>query len=120
MFTDPQTITIAPAAALPLPRTSTDGTESVYRSADGTVVLRARHFYNKRVRDEVRVQVSKTVPDPTQPALNREVGGTVMVSFDFSNTGYTAADKKAIYDGLVAQLGASSSAVLVKLLGGES
>jgi hypothetical protein len=120
MFTDPQTVTIS-GTAIPLPRTSTDGADATYRAADGLTSLRARHFYNnKKVRDEFRINVSKTIPDPTQPALNREVGGVVMIAFEFSNTGYTAADKKAIFDGAIGQLNASSAAVLLKLLGGES
>lgn len=118
-FADPQTITIS-GTTIPLPNTFREGSTGIYRSADGLTILKAQHQYGRRVRDVARVEVSKTVADPLQPSLNRTVGGTVQISFDFSDTGYTNADKKAVFDGLIAQLNASSAAVLNKLLGGES
>lgn len=123
-FADPQTITIAPAAALSLPRTQTadaEGNPSVYTSADGLTVLTVSHENAKkgRVRRLVKITVSKLAPDPYRPTDNRRVSMSAHVVFD-TEDGYTAAEQKAVWDGFITQLQATSGLLITKVLAGES
>lgn len=123
-FADPQTVTIAPAAALALPRTQTadaEGNPSVYQSADGLTTLTVSHESAKkgRTRRLVKITVSKLAPDPFRTTENRRVSMSTHVVFDVED-GYTAAEQKAVWDGFIAQLQASSGLLITKVLAGES
>lgn len=123
-FADPQTITIAPAAALPLPRTQTadaEGNPSVYRSADGLVEMTVSHEDAKkgRTRRLVKISVAKMAADPFRPTENRRVSMSTHVVFD-TEDGFTAAEQKAVWDGFITQLNATSGLLVTKVLAGES
>nr|UJQ85246.1 MAG: hypothetical protein 2 [Leviviridae sp.] len=118
-FTDPQTVTIS-GTAISLPRTSVGDDESEYTSADGLVQLRASHNYGKRTRRTIRIDHSKVTSDPFKPAENVEVSMSNYIVFDLPPAGYTAAEALAIWQGFVTQIRATSDAMVVKLLGGES
>lgn len=119
-FTDPQSITIAPASALSLPRTSVGDDESEYTSADGLVQLKASHNVGKRIRRMLRVDVSKLTADPFKPAENVRVSMSLYMVFDLPPAGFTATEQLAVYTGFKTQYTASSDALITKLLGGES
>jgi len=116
---DPQTVTIS-AVTTPLPRTSTEGNESKYTSADGLIGLTVSHSYGKRGRSVIRIDHSKLAPDPFRPTENTKVGAAVYTVFDFPLAGYTDPELLAIWTGFNAQLTAASNAVVTKVLGGES
>jgi len=118
-FTDPQTITIS-GVTTPLPRTSTEGDETVYQSADGLIQMLASHDQGKRLRHLLRVNHSKLTSDPFKPAENVKVSSSCYLVFDVPPAGYTAAELLAIYVGFKTQFAASSDAIIVKLLAGES
>jgi len=120
-FTDPQTVTIS-GAAVSLPRVSTEGDETVYRSADATVELSVGHSVTGkgRLRHSLRVDHSKIGPDWQVPSENKKESMSVNIVFDLPQTGYTAVEAKAVYDGFIAQVQASSAALITKLLAGES
>jgi hypothetical protein len=121
MYTDPQTITIS-AVPISLPRTSTEGDEALYTSADGLVQLAVSHESGKngRMRHAIRVNHNKMTTDPFIPTTNVKVGMSTYVVFDVPAAGYTVADQKAIWDGFTALLAASSAVAITKLLAGES
>lgn len=120
-FADPQTVTIS-GTPISLPRVSQEGDETVYQSADGLVQLLASHDYGKRTRRIVRINHKKITPDPFVPSENMEASMSAYLVFDVpkGNVGYTAAEQKAVYDGLKVQLAASSDVLITKLLAGES
>lgn len=121
MYTDPQSITIS-AVTTPLPRTSTEGDESLYTSADGLIQLAVSHESGKngRKRHAIRVNHSKMTADPFIPATNVQVGMSNYVVFDVPPAGYSAAEQLAVWTGFTTLLAASSAAAITKLLAGES
>jgi hypothetical protein len=118
-FADPLTITIG-ASTVPLPRVSVGDDRSEYVSGDGLVQLVASHEYGKRTRRMLRVDTSKIAPDPFRPTENVKVSMSNYIVFDLPPAGYSPAEAKDVWKGLVAQLSASSDLLVVKLLGGES
>lgn len=116
---DPQSIKIS-GTTTSLPRTETGKGTSLYESADGLIKLSLSTVDNRRKRQVVRVDVSKITEDPFIPAQNVEVSMSTYLVFDRPKVGYTNAEAKAVYDGFIEALQASSSAVVTKLLGGES
>jgi len=118
-FSDPQSITIA-AATSSLPRVSTGNGNSDYASADGLVHLNASNSYGRRTRRVLRVDHSKLTADPFIPANNTKVSMSNYIVFDVPPAGYTNAQVLEVYTGFKALFTASSDALIVKLLGGES
>jgi hypothetical protein len=93
---------------------------SEYLSGDGLLKLSASHDYGKRTRRLLRIDASKLTADPFKPAENVKVSMAFYVVFDLPPAGYTAADALAVYQGHKTLFSASSDAMIVKLLGGES
>jgi hypothetical protein len=119
MFTEPQAVTIS-GTALSLPRVSQDGATSVYKTADGAVSMTVAHTSGKRWRRTARIVHTKFAPDPLFPAQNTPFSMTFYVVADVLKAGYTVAEQKAVIDGFLANLQASSGANITKLLGGEN
>jgi len=118
-FADPQTITIS-GTTIPLPRVSVGDDESEYQSGDGLTKLTASHNYGKRTRRMVRIDTQKVSADPYKPTENVKVSMSNYIVFDLPAAGYTPAEALAVWVGLRTQLAATSDALIVKLLGGES
>jgi len=118
-FSDPQSVTIS-GSAISLPLVSRGDHKAEYSSADGLVDLTASHAYGRRTRRVLRLDHSKVTADPFIPAQNRQVSMSNYIVFDIPPVGYTAAEALAVYAGLKGQMTASSDALIVKLLAGES
>jgi len=118
-FADPQSIKIS-GVTTSLPRVSTGKFESIYTSADGLIDLSASSSYGKRTRQVIRVDHSKIAADLFIPAQNVELSMSNYIVFDRPAVGYTNAEAKAVYDGFIEALQASSSLLVTKTLGGES
>jgi hypothetical protein len=118
-FTDPLSITIS-AVTSSLPRISVMQDESIYQASDGLVQVQASHDSGKRYRHLLRVNHSKLAPDPFRPTENVKVSMSNYIVFDVPVAGYTAAEQLAVYAGFKSLYSASSDALIVKLLGGES
>jgi hypothetical protein len=118
---DPQSIKISGETSS-LPRVSTGTFESTYESADGLITLKLSTLESNkgRKRQTVRVDVSKITEDPFVPAQNVEVSMSTYVVFDRPPAGFTNADAKAVWDGFIEALQASSSKIITQLLGSES
>jgi hypothetical protein len=118
-FSDPQSITISGVTS-PLPRTNTEGDKAEYTSADGLIKLTASHDEGKRLRRMLRIDTSKLAPDPFRPSENVRVSMSNYMVFDLPPAGYTNAEALAVYVGLKTLYTASTDALIVKLLAGES
>jgi len=118
-FTDPLSITVS-AVTSSLPRVSVSEDGSHYQSGDGLVKLLASHDYGKRTRRVLEINTSKLTADPFQPAENVRVAMRNYIVFDVPPAGYTAAEQLAVFVGFNSLITASSNAMIVKLLGGES
>lgn len=118
-LTDPQSIKIS-GTTTSLPRTETGIGESVYRSADGRIKLKLSTIEKSRTRQVVRLDVSKITADPLVSLTNVDVSMSTYLVFDRPSTGYSNSEAKAVYDGFIEALQASSSVMITKLLGAES
>lgn len=118
-FTDPQSVTIS-GVTTSLPRISVGDDKSEYSSGDGLIQLSASHIYGKRTRRMLRIDTSKITTDPFKPSENVKVSMSNYMVFDIPPAGYTAAEALAVYTGFKTLFSATSDAVIVKLLGGES
>lgn len=118
-FADPQSVTIS-GTGISLPRTGTGAASSEYTSNDGLTRLLVRHSIGKQNRRNIKLTFSKVAADPFVTGLNQKYS----VSADFTVTvpavGFTTAESKAVLDGFISYLSASSGAALTKLLGGEN
>lgn len=118
-FSDPQSITIA-AATTSLPLVSRGEHKAVYSSSDGLIDLTASHAYGRRTRRVLRLDHSKVSADPFIPDQNVERSCSIYTVFDLPPVGYTNAQILEVYEGFETLLTASSSALVAKLVGGES
>lgn len=118
-FTDPQSVTIS-GSAISLPRVSTGNGNSSYTSADGLVTLTASHAYGRRTRRVLRIDHGKITADPFIPAQNTKVSMSNYLVFDLPVAGYSNTEALAVYTGFKTAFTATSDALIVKLLGGES
>jgi len=122
-LTDPLTVTIS-GVPITVPRTGVEDDKSEYRSGDGNVTMVFSHLYDQgrgdRTRRMARIDTRKIAADWAKPSENVEVSMAVYTVFDLPLAGYDPAEAKAVWDGFIALLTASSSAMVVKLLGGES
>lgn len=119
-FTDPQTLTIN-SVAKTLPRTSTTASSSVYSVDDvDHIKLSVAHSTAKRNRSVLRVDFSKTAPDPLISSTSVIYSMSVALTVDRPKTGFTNAEAKQIVDALSGYLTASAGANTVKFLGYES
>jgi len=119
VFTDPQSVTIN-SIAVSLPRVSSETNKGVFRSSDNYVTETASHTYGNRTRRPFRIDHSKIVPDPLVSTQNNLQSASFYLVADVPKTGYTVAEQKQVLDGLIAQLNASSGALITKWLGGEN
>jgi hypothetical protein len=116
---DPQSVTIS-GTAVSLPRTSSGLNSGVFTSADGAVKLTVSHTNGKRNRHFIRIDHSKIASDPFIPAQNAKSTMSFYVVADVPPAGYTVTEAKAVIDGFVSLLNASSGALILKALGGEN
>ena len=118
-FTDPIPLTID-GTAYSLPKVSTSGFKSQYRTGDGLIAVTADHQYGQRNRHVLRIDHAKITADPFIPTQNSKVGMNHYLIFDYPVAGYSNSDVLKIYQGLKSWYSASTDAIITKLLGGES
>lgn len=118
-FTDP--ISLNPGTgAVSLPRVSTQGNASEYRSADGLLKFTSSHAYGRRVRRVLRVDWTKISADVIIPSQNARKSMSHYMVFDEPTEGFSLAERTSLYTGFLAVYNASTNAMITKLLGGES
>jgi len=119
-FADPQTITIA-ATPYTLARVSVVDNSSRYQKDDGTAKLTASHRPGKtRTQSTLRFDFTKTAADPLLAGVNRTETVSFFLNEDAPNVGFSITERKDIAQAVMTAVNASSGALLVKWLGGES
>lgn len=116
-FSDPQSVTIS-AVANSMPRTSQDP-QGIFVKDDGNLKLTISHTTSNKTRRLIRLDHSKIAADPLISAQNIKYTMGCYLVVETPPTGYTVAEAKAILDGFLVYLTASSGAKLTQLLGGE-
>jgi hypothetical protein len=115
-----QSVTIN-AVAVSLPRIGSGLTSGVFQSSDGLVKETVSHsFSGKRNRRLIRIDHRKVAPDPFISTVNAEYKMAAYLVMDVPTIGYTVVEQKQVVDGFIAQLNATSGALITKLLGSES
>lgn len=118
-LSDPQSVTIS-GTPVSLPRTSSSPNAGEFTSGDGLVKEVVSHQYGTRNRHLVRLNHSKVAADPFQSSLNAKYSMSTYIVIDVPQVGYTVAEAKAVVDGLLAQLSATSGTLITKIIGGEN
>jgi hypothetical protein len=121
MFADPQTVTVS-AVPIVMPRVGSGIDTGTFRmeGPSSRYGLSFSHTYGKRQRHLVRLDHSKIATDVLVPTTNAPYAMSTYLVTDLPLVGYDAAGSKAIVDGFLAYLTASSGANVTKLLAGES
>jgi len=119
MFADPQSITIS-GTTTSLPRVSSSGSSTRYSNADGSIQEYVSHAIGKRNRSIFGLVVSKYAADPLFPAQNTPYSMSLKVHRDGPLVGFTVAEQKAAWDGLLVQLAATSGLLTTAFFGGQS
>jgi len=114
-----QTVTIN-SVAVALPRIGSNLNSGVFQSADGLVKETVSHQIGKRTRHMLRIDHSKIAADPFQSTINAKYSMSAYVVFDVPPVGYTVAEQKQVIDGFIAQINATSGALITKVLGNEN
>lgn len=119
-LSDPQAVTIN-SVAVSLPRVAVGEMTSTYQKDDGFVKLWVSHQPNKtKVRRVAKLSTVDVAADPLLAGVNREVPFSVSVVIESPLVGKSLASQKDAVKALLTALTASSDALLVKILGGES
>jgi len=115
LFTDPQSVVVN-AGTISLPRISSTGSSSTYRSSDTTEALVISSTEAKRNRRTVRLDFNKIAADPIT-AVNAKMTGSVYLVIDSPVTGFTNTELGYQVAALVAYLTTTN---VTKVLNGES
>ncbi len=118
MFTDPQSVTIS-GSAKSLPRTSSTENGAKFATSDRTHRMSVVHNYGRRQRHTIRLEVDTITASPLITGQNVVNSMSVYLVADLPN-GYDTTTAKAVIDGFLASLSASTGANVTKLVGGES
>jgi hypothetical protein len=130
MFTDPITLdptTAFNSTAVTLPRVSQQGFASVYQAGPLSVFpgsllkVSASHQYGRRIRRSLRLDYADNAGSTLITGTTSPRSMSAYVVFDIPNAGqFSAAEQKALFNGLKGTWSASTDAILSKLVGGES
>lgn len=117
---DPQSVTISGTTSS-LARTGSSVNSGTFGSGDGRIVETVSHQNSgKKTRHLIRLDHSKVAADPFQSSLNAVYSMATYMVIEVPAVGYTVAEAKAVVDGFIAQLSASTGAMVTKVLGNEN
>jgi hypothetical protein len=120
-FADPQSVTIGSTpGTVSLPRTSSAIAYGDFTASDGSVKMTVSHQYGKRVRRTIRVTETALTADPFVPDRNNQSSMSCYLVIDTPVNGFTVTQQKELVLSLGTALAASSAALAVKFVGGES
>jgi hypothetical protein len=106
-------------SAKSLPRTSSTENGAKFATSDRTHRMSVAHSYGKRQRHTIRLEVDSVTASPLIAGQNVLNSMSVYLVADLPN-GFDATVSKAVIDGFLANLSATSGANVTKLVGGES
>lgn len=118
LFSDPQSVTVS-GSAKTLNRLNTNDVGAKYGTAARDYGLSIAHIYGRRHRHTARFQADTLVANPLVSGQNISQSMTVSLAVDMP-PGYDTATAKAVIDGFLANMTASTGANITKLIGGES
>lgn len=119
-FGDSLSVTLA-GSALTLPRVRVNGDSSVYRTADGLLQATVSHLYaSSNARRMIRFDQKKYAADPFIPTQNRLVQQSYWTVSQVPTVGFTNTEAKDLAKCVMDMESATTYALLLKLLGGES
>lgn len=120
LFTDPQTVTVA-GVAKTLPGVFTEGAKKVYSTDDGVFTLTVSHIKGKKKRSVIRLDHTKVAADPFQTDRNVSAGQSAYLVLEAPTNGlFSVTEQKDLIVALNALLSATSNALTVKFVAGES
>jgi hypothetical protein len=117
MFSDPQAVTVS-GSAKSLNRTGSTENGGKFATADRSYQMLVSHAYGKRTRHTIRLQFDSLIANPLVSGQNVQNSISTYLVVDTPN-GYDTATAKAVVDGFLANLTASTGANITKLIGGE-
>lgn len=117
MFSDPQAVTVS-GSAKTLNKTTATEQGGKWATPARDYFLSIAHQYGRRHRHTARFQFDSLVANPLVSGQNVNQSMTVLLSVDVP-PGYDTATAKAVVDGFMANLSATSGANITKLIGGE-
>ena len=118
MYAEPQSVTIS-GSAKSLNRTSSVLDGSKWATTDRGHQMSLTHTYGRRHRHSLRFQLDSLTANPLVSGQNINQSMTLFITVDVP-PGYDTAAAKAVVDGVLANLSATSGANITKLIGGES
>jgi hypothetical protein len=116
MFADPIANVTYNSVAQTLPRISTNGLKSVYRSADGSLIITISHS-TSRLRTRSMIRIDRNIDVNADTVL--ETYGVYTV-IDRPVSGFSSTDVVNLVTCLTGLLTASTNAAITKLYGQES
>jgi hypothetical protein len=120
LFSDPQSITVA-GAAKSLPGVFTEGAKKVYSTDTGDFTLTVSHQKGKKKRSVIRLDQHKVAADPFQSDRNVPTDQSVYLVLEAPTNGlFTNTEQKDLIAALNAALQATSAALTIKFVAGES
>ncbi|DAD50480.1 coat protein [ssRNA phage Gerhypos.4_24] len=130
MFTEPLSMTPGAgfhAGAVSVPRVSQQGSVSIYQAGPLSVnpgsllKITASHQYGRRTRRVLRADYADNAGSTLITGTTAPRSLSAYVVLDIPSAGqFTVSDQAAFFNGLKGLWSATSDAVLMKLLGGES
>jgi len=117
LFSDPQAVTVS-GSAKSLNRTNSTDSGGKWSTPARDYFMTVSHAYGRRHRHTVRLQFDSLVANPLVSGQNVNQSMTALLTIDVP-PGYDTATAKAVADGFLANLSATSGANLTKLIGGE-
>lgn len=118
MFSDPYVVTIS-GVAKSLNKLTTTDSGSKFGTSDRLHRASVNHFYGRRERHTIRMDVDATTANPLISGQNVVNSYSIILTVD-NPKGFDTTTLKAAVDGFLAKLSASSGADVTKLLGGEA
>lgn len=115
----PQSVTIN-SVAISLPRIGQSLNSGKFSSNDGLVQETVSHQNGKRNRHMFRIDHNKVAADPFLTTVNAKYSMSAYLVVDVPTVGYTVAEQKQVVDGFIAQMTASSGAIITQVLGNEN
>jgi len=117
MFSEPQHVFVS-AVDKSLPRVSFGDQSGTFENVTEGLRLRISHSKGKRTRRTVRLDVTKTAPDPLLDGVSKEYSMSVYTTIDHPLVGFSAADVEKYSQTLVDYC--DTAGVLTKVINGES
>lgn len=108
------------AVAKSMPRVGSGINLGEFRNSDGTFSVRAQHAYGRRKRSVIKFTQNKIAADPFDTTLNQSVSMSVSLVVDTPLQGFTITEQNYVVAAMLAELAASSAALTLQILGGES